>query len=184
MRLSKRSPTIENATVTSDSTTSVASAQPGDSSHQPATSANSAHAASAPYTPAIVLPGLIFGASLVVPNRRPAKYAPMSAHHTSTTTNSSQYGPRSGAPCSSTAAAHAGTTASSPASALTESQRLRGSEAKVKFLSHSGASIHHAAPHASATSSVRCWRYCHASAISTTASATSATRSSTLRIPI
>src|SRR5690606_10573296 len=58
-------------------------------------SATQATAASTPATaPAMVLPGLTLGASLRLPKARPAKYAAMSATHTSASSDTTKTPPR------------------------------------------------------------------------------------------
>ena len=67
---------------------------------------------SAPITPSQVLPGLICGASLWRPKRRPAKYAAVSAIQTTSRTHQQQ---SRGDFCSGTTASHAGTRTIQPA---------------------------------------------------------------------
>src|SRR6187401_3014037 len=65
----------------------------------------------APYTPSHDLPGLTAGASLRLPNVRPAKYAAVSAIHTIAIAASTSHGERA---CSCTMAIHAPASTTSP----------------------------------------------------------------------
>ena len=86
--------------------------------------------ASAPYTPSHVFPGLIPGASFLLPKARPAKYAAMSATHTRAAIARRSQGLASR---STMNANHVGHTTSQPAAAQTHG------EGRAFFASHAGA---------------------------------------------
>src|SRR6202047_2374091 len=109
----------------------IAAEYPAPSAKGSSASAYTATAISAPYTPSHVLPGLIAGASLRFPNRRPTKYAAESATHTIAINARSKAGERA---CSCTTATQVAISASQPTRVSTTFDSTR----QPKY-SHAGA---------------------------------------------
>src|SRR6185312_16415708 len=106
--------------------------------HQLPSTATSALATMPPSTPSHVLPGDTLGASRSRPNLRPMKNAPMSAAHTRTSAKRIHSAPRSRSSRNDSSATHAGTRASTPASAADHAATQRGAN-----ITHRSATIHH-----------------------------------------
>src|SRR6185295_5079166 len=138
-RLSVRSPTIEKATtarhIGRNCASGIANVRPN---HQLPSTATSALATMPPSTPSQVLLGETLGASRRRPNLRPMKNAPISAAHTRMSANRIHSAPRSRSSRNDSSATHAGTRASTPASAADHAATQRGAN-----ITHRSATIHH-----------------------------------------
>ena len=184
IRLSIRSPTIDTATVTAASSASATNAAPRTPSSQPPAPATSTPATIAPYAPAQVLPGLICGASLRLPNVRPLKYAPISDAHTITSASKVHQWPCGARAWMLTRATQAGKITNAPASSFSARFSRVGAAANAKWRSHRQASSHQATPAASSSGvSTVAWAR-HSKANTTAATTSSTTRHERLFRPL
>src|SRR6185312_2941129 len=94
----------------------------------------------------MVLPGLIAGASLVVPQRRPARYANVSAPHTNTSAYNGQVCGAGCPRCNCISAVQAGRMTRTPLSSLSVVFSRVGAAPNEKCLSQTSANTHQMQP--------------------------------------
>src|SRR5690606_10990103 len=137
--LSRRSPTTEITTVNRLTDTNISIWLPRIPPAAAKATARFAPPARAPATPSCVLPGLMAGASLRRPKRRPVKKAAVSAVHMRTRRYSTALPPAPS--CRATRAAQAGTRTTSPMADRSAGGPGRGSRACI--MSQAGAASQH-----------------------------------------